>query len=119
MTQAMIGTLMAVAGGLGALLRFEISSRVSRHGHFPFGTLVVNTTGAIVTGFAAANGLAPAVHAILVTGFLGGFTTFSTWMVETAHLLEREPKVTLATLNVVAMIALGLVGAAIGITIGG
>ncbi len=114
MTDATIGTLMALAGGLGALLRFEIASTVSRKGHFPFGTLVVNTSGAALTGFAVASSLAPAAHTIVVTGFLGGFTTFSTWMVETGRLAEDGPSWRPAAINLSGMLAAGLLGVVIG-----
>ncbi|MGF1667611.1 MAG: fluoride efflux transporter FluC [Acidimicrobiia bacterium] len=113
----MIGVLMAVAGGLGALARFEMASRVGRDGRFPFGTLLVNTSGALLTGFAAAANLPPEVHRVLVTGFLGGFTTFSTWMVETGLLARDEPTWKPAALNLGGMLAAGLVGVVLGATL--
>lgn len=111
---------IAVAGGIGALARFELTTAVARisNGRFPLGTLAVNSSGSFLAGLAYAVDPNPDLQRIVVAGFLGGFTTFSTWMVETAHLLEREPKASLATLNVAAMIALGLVGATIGMAIG-
>lgn len=112
--ETMVGVLMAVAGGLGALARFEMASRVARGGRFPFGTLLVNTSGALLTGFAAASNLPPEAHRVLVTGFLGGFTTFSTWMVETGLLVRDAPTWKPAAVNLGGMLGAGFIGALIG-----
>jgi fluoride exporter len=112
--EAVIGVLMAVAGGLGALARFELAARVARRGHFPFGTLLVNTSGALLTGLATAGDLPPAVSRVLVVGFLGGFTTFSTWMVETGVLIRDEPSWKPAAINLAAMLGSGLIGVLLG-----
>jgi CrcB protein len=73
---------MAAAGSLGAFLRWQASK------HFaPRGTLFVNLTGAFVAGLVT--GLHPSSTVLLVagTGFLGGYTTFSTWMVERTYIV--------------------------------
>jgi fluoride exporter len=110
----MVGVLMAVAGGLGALARFEMASRTTHPSRFPVGTMLVNTSGALLTGLAAASGLPPEAHRIIVTGFLGGFTTFSTWMIETGRLAEDGPSWKPAAANLGGMLGAGLVGALIG-----
>lgn len=116
---AVTDVLMAVAGGLGAVARFELASLVARLAdrRFPLGTLTVNTVGALLTGVAVASGPGVEVDRVLVTGFLGGFTTFSTWMVETARLAEDGPGWRDVAVNIVAMLVLGLAGAGIGLAV--
>ena len=70
---------IAVFGALGAVARFRVDSAVSARfpSDFPVGTLVVNLTGAFALGV------------LLGAGFMGGYTTFSTWMVESERLGEN------------------------------
>ena len=76
---------LAVAGALGAYARFRVGGGIARRhpGAFPWGTFVVNLSGAFVLG--ALNGAHVTGDWLLIagTGFLGAYTTFSTWMVET------------------------------------
>jgi CrcB protein len=80
----------AGCGALGALARFRVdgavSARVGRD--FPFGTLVVNLSGAFALGVLAGAAVSTRVAFVIGTGFMGGYTTFSTWMVETERLGE-------------------------------
>ena len=79
-------------GGLGAVARFSldraVSKRVARP--FPFGTLVVNLSGALLLGFLAGLALSPHLALLAGTGFVGSYTTFSTWMLETQRLAEER-----------------------------
>jgi fluoride exporter len=88
-----------VAVGLGAVLganlRYAISNwAAGRWGSdFPYGTLTVNVTGAFVIGLflaaiAARSGLSPLVRLFFVTGFLGGYTTFSSYAWEALSLAQ-------------------------------
>jgi fluoride exporter len=81
---------VGVFGAAGAYARFSVAAAVTarRPGDFPWGTFVVNLSGGFVLG--ALTGLGVTGNALLVfgTGFLGGYTTFSTWMVETQRLGE-------------------------------
>lgn len=114
---ALTDALMALAGGLGALARFELASLVARRskGVFPIGTMTVNTMGSLLTGLAVAWGLGSQAGRVVVTGFLGGFTTYSTWMVETARLAEEGPGWRDVVANLVGMLVFGLIGAGIGL----
>lgn len=83
-------------GGLGAVIRYVLSSLIGRHAGttFPWGTLVVNLIGAfcigLVTSLAAYKfNMSEMMRAFLVTGVLGGFTTFSAFSLETSLLLTR------------------------------
>lgn len=111
--------LTAPAGALGALARFG-TGRVlaTRAGlHAPWGVLAVNLVGAVLLGLLV--GLHPADGVVLIvgTGFLGSYTTFSTWMLETDALAEAR-RWTGALLNLVVPAAGGLVAAAAGFALG-
>ena len=108
-----VGVLLA--GGFGAVLRFLVDGTVARRAarSFPFGTLAVNISGAALLGLLG--GLALSRHAALVadTAFVGSYTTFSTWMLETQRLGE-ERQVRGAVANLVANIVLGIAAALLG-----
>lgn len=116
---ALVWTGVTLLGGAGAVCRFLLDRAVSaRHTRgFPFGTLAVNLTGAFLLGFLG--GLALNPHAALLAGtaFVGSYTTFSTWMLETQRLSE-ERRVGPAVANVVASVALGLIAAWLGMSLG-
>lgn len=115
---------IAAAGALGAVSRHLVGTwvmaRFSGAGPLPglpWGTLVVNVTGSFLLGFVGGLALTgervPAAwRPALTTGFLGSFTTFSTFSVETVRLLEQGDWAT-AMANVGIQLALGL-GAAVG-----
>jgi CrcB protein len=108
------------AGGIGAVLRFLVDGAVARRAarSFPFGTLAVNISGAALLGLLA--GLALSRHAALLadTAFVGSYTTFSTWMLETQRLSE-ERQLRSAVANLVASIVLGIAAALAGQWIAG
>jgi CrcB protein len=108
------------AGGFGAVLRFLVDGAVARRAarSFPFGTLAVNISGAALLGLLG--GLALSRHAALLadTAFVGSYTTFSTWMLETQRLSE-ERQLRSAVANLVASIVLGIAAALAGQWIAG
>jgi fluoride exporter len=109
-----------VAGGIGSVLRFMVDGAVARRAarSFPFGTLTVNISGAMLLGLVG--GLALSRHAALLadTAFIGSYTTFSTWMLETQRLGE-ERQVWTAVANLVVSIVLGMSAALVGQWIAG
>jgi fluoride exporter len=109
-----------IAGGIGAVLRFLVDRAVARRAarSFPFGTLAVNISGAALLGLLG--GLALSRHAALLadTAFVGSYTTFSTWMLETQRLSE-ERQVRSAVANLVASIVFGIAAALLGQWIAG
>ncbi|MEA3510335.1 MAG: CrcB family protein [Actinomycetota bacterium] len=123
----MIWLLIGVMGALGALARYGVSGIVQRRWQtsFPIGTVVVNLTGAfgaglllgIVTGRVVPN-LAVAAVGI---GFLGGYSTFSTWMVETVLAAESGGRsgIRRAAKNVMIPMIGGVVAVWIGFVLGG
>ncbi|MEX0653529.1 MAG: CrcB family protein [Phycisphaeraceae bacterium] len=87
--------IVAAAGGLGAAARHLLDACISRRvaGGRPWGTFAVNVTGSlavgVLAGLAMSDALLPEpVRAAAGIGFLGAYTTFSTWMVETLRLIE-------------------------------
>jgi CrcB protein len=80
-----------LGGGIGAAARYltDRAVRAHRHGRFPLGTLIVNLAGALILGaVSGATGLPAWASAALGTGFCGGLTTFSTFMVEGVELAK-------------------------------
>ena len=110
---------VVLLGGAGAVLRFLVDRTVAGRlaGSFPFGTLVVNLSGAMLLGFLSALALSPHVALLAGTAFVGSYTTFSTWMLETQRLGE-ERQVWPAVANIVVSLALGLAAAWCGQWIG-
>jgi CrcB protein len=114
-TTALIWAVIPLVGGIGAVLRFLIDRAVMRRAGrpFPFGTLTVNTSGAAL--FAFLGGLELSAEAALLAGasFVGAYTTFSTWMLETQRLgEERQNRAALG--NIFVSVALGLAAAGFG-----
>lgn len=110
----MIQLLAILFGSLGAVLRYLVSGLVQervRH-DFPVGTLAVNLVGAFALGLLVGSGAdleSPVI--VSLVGLLGGFTTFSTWMVET---LGLGPWSVRAAMNLVVMLLGGVLAAAVG-----
>jgi CrcB protein len=107
--------LVAAGGAAGSVLRYAISliAISGLGGAFPWGTLAVNVIGSGAIGMAAAAGLEGSARLLLVTGFLGGFTTFSAFSMETGALYGRSPA--LAALYVTASLGLSLAAFALAL----
>jgi len=110
---------LGAGGGVGAMLRFLLDGIVSERsdGAFPSGTFVVNISGALALGLLFGAGAAGTTYAILGTGLLGGYTTFSTWMYETHRLAEDGERASAAANVIVSLIA-GVLAVALGRLIG-
>jgi CrcB protein len=83
---------VAGLGALGAICRFLVDTRVQARaagGELPRGTLAVNLGGALALGIATGAHVGGDALLLLGTGFLGAYTTFSTWMLETQRLVEN------------------------------
>ena len=114
---------IAVAGALGALARYGVGAAINeRFTRFPWGTLAVNVTGSFLLGFlfvllTERSTASAALRSALTIGFVGSYTTFSTFSFETLKLLE-DGALGGAALNVAASIVLGLGGAWLGMNAG-
>ena len=95
----MINTIAAIAAGgaIGALMRHSVNvAAVKLMGHgFPYGTLTVNIVGSFLMGaliilFASVWQPSETLRVLIITGFLGAFTTFSTFSLDFVTLFERQ-----------------------------
>lgn len=109
----MIVVAVAAAGAAGAVARYVLDVVASRafSRRFPVGTLAVNVVGSAaagaLAGMAARHGVDEATRAVVGTGFLGAFTTFSTFAVDTVGLAGDGSSGAVA-LNVVVTLVLGV-----------
>ena len=110
---------VALFGALGAVARFRVDAAVSARvgGDFPAGIFVVNLTGAFALGILLGAAVPDRTAFLLGTGFMGGYTTFSTWMVESERLGENGELVLLLA-NLGLSMLLGLGAAALGWQLG-
>jgi len=112
----------AAAGALGAVARYLIDGFVQDRvaDVFPWGTWVVNVTGSLmlglVTGLVLYHGLGDASKAVIGTGFVGAYTTFSTFTYETLRLVEEGSRYE-AALNAATSTAIGLLAAGAGLAL--
>ncbi len=110
--------LLGLAGGLGAAARFVVDGlvRARVRSAVPVGTILINVTGSLLLGLlagAALHGAPPELQAVAGTGFLGGYTTFSTASVETIRLIQASRPGT-AALNALGTLAAALLAAGAG-----
>jgi CrcB protein len=115
-------TLLAIfaGGGAGATCRYVAGRFIGQRygGEFPLGTILINATGCFVLGLLSS--LLAATHrdvslatALLATGFLGGYTTFSTYALESVVLVNDGSRL-LAFANLAGSVMVGLLAAAAG-----
>ena len=116
--------LIGLAGALGALTRYGLSGFVQRYCGFtfPVGTLVVNLLGTFLFGFIwslVEQRLVISVETrvVILSGFLGAFTTFSSFMFETSALIG-DGQWGYALLNITVQIVLGMVAIFLGLAAG-
>lgn len=109
-----------VLGGVGAVARFALDRAVGRRAGraFPFGTLAVNLTGAFALGVLVGAALSGDAYRLVGVGLIGGYTTFSTWALE-SHRLAEEGQGGLGALNFAVSVVLGVLVAWLGRELGG
>ncbi|MCU7862246.1 MAG: fluoride efflux transporter CrcB, partial [Candidatus Thiodiazotropha sp. (ex Lucinoma kastoroae)] len=114
----------ASGGAIGALFRFWVANGVyGLLGHeFPYGTLVVNVLGSLVMGFLYVlllerTTVSPELRGALLIGFLGAFTTFSTFSIETINLLEQA-ELLKAGLNILLSVTACVMACWFGLVLG-
>lgn len=117
---------VAIGGALGSVARFWISGLVAeRYAHaFPWNTLAVNVTGSLVIGFFAALSepdgrwfVSPGVRQFVMVGICGGYTTFSSFSLQTLNLL-RDREWFYAGGNVLLSVVLCLIAVGLGFLLG-
>ncbi len=116
--------LIGLGGFAGAIARYVVDGWVSglTRGGFPWGTLAINASGSFVLGLLAAltidrSLLSPEIRGPVMIGFIGAYTTFSTWMLESSRLLEAGNWAA-ALGNLGGSVAVGLLAVFAGLTVG-
>lgn len=116
--------LIAICGAAGALARFGLGGLVFRFygGSFPLGTFVVNILGCFIFGLIWPLAeerllISGEMRTIILVGFIGSFTTFSSLVFETGELL-RDSEWGLALLNMGGQVVVGLLALFLGMAIG-
>ena len=123
---------VAIGGALGSMARYGIGGLVSekfvseKYGAFPWGTLVVNVTGSFIIGFlgaitASTGKMTPQSRVfttqLLITGVCGGYTTFSSFSLQTLNLL-RDGEWLYAGGNILLSVVLCMIGVWLGYLLG-
>lgn len=110
---ALIG--VGLLGGAGAVGRFmldgSVAARVGRE--FPYGTLSVNILGSFLLGAFVGAALGGNAYRLAGTGLVGGFTTFSTWALE-SHRLGEDGRLRVGVVNFAVSLILGVTAAWLG-----
>ena len=111
--------LVAVGGTAGSIVRYSLGKFISEKSNisFPIGTFIINITGAILLGIVFSIGLSSNILLLLGEGFLGAYTTFSTFMYEGFNLFQEKEKLN-AFIYILCSLILGTLGYAAGIKIG-
>lgn len=107
--------LVGVGGVLGSFTRFELGRLVARRNrtHFPVGTLLINSSGAILLGVVSALPIGNNLLLFLADGFLGAYTTFSTFLFEGFELFRGDRQRN-ALVYILGSIIVGIAGYALG-----
>jgi len=112
--------LVFVGGGLGATCRYLVTSLLAgKLGSFPLGTFTANIVGSFVMGLVLGILVGKSsehFRLFAAVGFLGGFTTFSSFSAETLNLLQGG-QIFLAAANVLVSVAVGLIACATGMAL--
>ncbi|GAA1629045.1 MULTISPECIES: fluoride efflux transporter CrcB [Brevibacterium] len=121
---ALVFATIAVAGGLGAVARMVLDGLIKARlrGSTPWGTIAINVSGSLVlgylTGLAAGQLLPTAWFLVIGTGFLGGYTTFSTASFETVRLLQERTWV-ISAVSALGTLVVATAAAGLGLWLGG
>ena len=120
----MIELLVALAGGIGAATRFVVDAQIGRRAPnlgMPLGTVAINISGSfllgVVVGWWSAHTGDPGLKMVLGTGFMGGYTTFSTASVEAAR-LARAGQNLRVLVHAGGMFVVSIVMAGLGLWLG-
>jgi fluoride exporter len=116
--------LVALLGGTGSIARFLVDGLVGERlrswpggGVFPWGTFVVNISGAALLGGVAGAALSGNALILAGTATLGSYTTLSTWMLE-SHRLGQDDQLPVALANLLGLLVIGFAAVAAGHVVG-
>lgn len=119
MSGLLVALGVAVFGGAGSVCRFAIHRGITREhpSDFPLGTFVANISGAFLIGVLHGYGASSDFTTIAGLGFLGGYTTFSTWMFESER-LAVDGYAHGAVRNIAFSTAIGFLAVTLGVAVG-
>ncbi|MCQ1987243.1 fluoride efflux transporter CrcB [Arthrobacter sp. zg-Y844] len=115
--------LLALAGGIGATVRFVIDGLIRAHlkTRFAWATTIINVSGSVVlgllTGLTIEHFVSTDLSIVIGTGFLGGYTTFSTASYETVQLI-KEGRYGASFISGIVMLVLSVAAAVLGLWVG-
>jgi CrcB protein len=116
-----VGTwlLVALLGGTGSIARFLVDGVVGERlsGPFPWGTFVINITGAALLGALAGAAVTGTDSILAGTATLGSYTTLSTWMLE-SHRLGQDDQLRVGLANLLGSLVVGFAAVAVGHAVG-
>ena len=117
----LIGRYLAIAfaGSLGAVLRYVIAGQVGRlNMRFPLGTFIINISGSLFLGwfltYVGRHHVSDTTRLAIGVGFVGAYTTFSTFMYESNRLMDDGAGLE-ATLNLIGSLVVGIIAVRLGI----
>jgi fluoride exporter len=111
--------IVGIGGALGSLTRYQLGRVTSQKFNtaFPIGTFIINITGAILLGMVSSLVVSHSVYLLLGDGFLGAYTTFSTFMYEGFTLFQKNKNLNKFTYILLSLL-LGILGYALGFCLG-
>lgn len=103
--------LVGIGGALGSIVRFQFGKIISRKSNrtLPLGTFIINITGALLLGILTSIDAGNNAYLLLGDGFLGAYTTFSTFMYEGFNLFRENEKLNAFT-YIFGSLLLGIIG---------
>jgi CrcB protein len=112
---------IAVAGSAGAVLRYVLATQIGRLNlRFPLGTFVINITGSMFLGwfltYVTKHNVSDVVRLAIGVGFVGAYTTFSTFMYESNRLADDGAGF-LAIMNLLASLTVGIIAVRLGMSL--
>jgi CrcB protein len=111
--------VVGLGGALGSIVRYSLGKAISSKSSmvFPIATFIINITGAILLGLVSSIGLGGNLYLLMADGFLGAYTTFSTFMYEGFTLIKDKQSLN-AIIYIFGSLILGVFGFALGNLIG-
>ncbi|BAH05337.1 hypothetical protein CKR_0286 [Clostridium kluyveri NBRC 12016] len=110
---------VGIGGAFGSLARYQLGKVISQKSAttFPVGTFIINITGAILLGMVSSLNISKNMYLLLGDGFLGAYTTFSTFMYEGFNLFQENEKLN-AFIYILGSLILGIIGYILGFWLG-